>query len=212
MLGHLNCHRLFGRWHNFHLPLIFFTGMYFACIMIMCSLSVVFTVLVLNYHHRSAETHEMPGWVKRGICEWLAWFMRMKRPGEPLSRKTLFKTDDAIRLQMKEQSSKSLLANVLDLEDDVLNGDAGIPIANGAAPKYNKELGLILKELRFITEKMAENEKNDSVTNDWHFAAMVIDRLCFYMFTFFTAVATGAILFSAPYIDWNSERKGGSSG
>ena len=38
-------------------------GMYFACIMLMCSLSVVFTVLVLNYHHRTPDTHEMPRWV-----------------------------------------------------------------------------------------------------------------------------------------------------
>jgi len=42
---------------------MFVVGMYFACIMLMCSLSVVFTVLVLNYHHRTPDTHEMPDWV-----------------------------------------------------------------------------------------------------------------------------------------------------
>ena len=31
--------------------------------MLMCSLSVVFTVLVLNYHHRTPDTHNMPRWV-----------------------------------------------------------------------------------------------------------------------------------------------------
>ena len=43
------------------------SGMYFSCIMLMCSLSVAFTVLVLNYHHRTPDTHEMPNWVSHKI-------------------------------------------------------------------------------------------------------------------------------------------------
>ena len=38
--------------------------MYFSAIMFMCSLSVVCTVLVLNCHHRSPDTHVMPYWVR----------------------------------------------------------------------------------------------------------------------------------------------------
>lgn len=35
------------------------TGTYFNCIMFMVASSVVSTVLILNYHHRSVDTHEM---------------------------------------------------------------------------------------------------------------------------------------------------------
>ena len=37
--------------------------MYFACVMIMCTISVTTTVIVLNFHHRSPEMYEMPSWV-----------------------------------------------------------------------------------------------------------------------------------------------------
>ena len=38
-------------------------GTYFNCIMFMVASSVVTTILVLNYHHRQQDTHEMPEWV-----------------------------------------------------------------------------------------------------------------------------------------------------
>ena len=40
--------------------LLFFTAIYFSCVMLMNSASVGFTVLVLVYHHRTANTHTMP--------------------------------------------------------------------------------------------------------------------------------------------------------
>ena len=40
-------------------PLI---GTYFNCIMFMVASSVVTTIMILNYHHRQADTHTMPTW------------------------------------------------------------------------------------------------------------------------------------------------------
>jgi hypothetical protein len=58
----------------------------------------------------------------------------------------------------------------------------------------------ILKELRVITDKIRDDEDTAAIENDWKFAAMVLDRLCLITFTFFTIVATVAVLFSAPHI------------
>ena len=54
-------------------------GTYFNCIMMMVASSVVLTVVVLNYHHRTAETHVMPIWVRRVFLQWLPWILRMDR-------------------------------------------------------------------------------------------------------------------------------------
>ena len=40
------------------------SGTYFNAIMFMVASSVVTTIMVLNYHHRLVETHEMPDWVR----------------------------------------------------------------------------------------------------------------------------------------------------
>jgi hypothetical protein len=42
----------------------------------------------------------------------------MQRPGKPITRKTILMTNRMKELEMKEKGSKSLLANVLDMDDD----------------------------------------------------------------------------------------------
>lgn len=46
-------------------------GTYFNCIMFMVASSVVSTILILNYHHRHADTHEMSDWVSGLDAEYL---------------------------------------------------------------------------------------------------------------------------------------------
>ena len=111
-------------------------------------------------------------------------------------------------LELRERSSKSLLANVLDLDDDIRANSNNSHYARVAMEvdttlqtyPGRHELRSILKELQFLTDKMKKDEEYDDVCNDWKFAAMVIDRLCLWLFTVFTIVSTFAILFSAPHI------------
>ena len=63
-----------------------------------------------------------------------------------------------------------------------------------------RELSLILKELRVITDKIKDDEDSAAFENDWKFAAMVLDRLCLIFFTAFTIIATIATLLAAPHI------------
>ncbi|XP_043481407.1 neuronal acetylcholine receptor subunit alpha-7 isoform X1 [Leptopilina heterotoma] len=203
-------------------PLI---GTYFNCIMFMVASSVVLTVVVLNYHHRTADIHEMPNWIKRVFLQWLPWILRMSRPGKPITRKTILMSNRMKELELQERSSKSLLANVLDIDDDFRHGGVnsanpttgyirsvyGTPLTGRPATVEEtsaslplsgtqRELQTILKELQFITGRMKKADGEAEVISDWKFAAMVVDRTCLIIFTLFTLIATVAVLLSAPHI------------
>jgi nicotinic acetylcholine receptor len=67
-------------------------------------------------------------------------------------------------------------------------------------PGAHRELSLILKEIKIITDKIRDDEESAAIENDWKFAAMVLDRLCLIIFTLFTIVATVAVLAAAPHV------------
>ncbi|XP_051859141.1 acetylcholine receptor subunit alpha-type acr-16 isoform X6 [Drosophila sulfurigaster albostrigata] len=194
-------------------PLI---GTYFNCIMFMVASSVVLTVVVLNYHHRTADIHEMPPWIKSVFLQWLPWILRMGRPGRKITRKSILLSNRMKELELKERSSKSLLANVLDIDDDFRHTISGSQTAIGSSASFgrpttveehhtaigcnHKDLHLILKELQFITARMRKADDEAELISDWKFAAMVVDRFCLIVFTLFTIIATVTVLLSAPHI------------
>ncbi|KAM9403753.1 neuronal acetylcholine receptor subunit alpha-7-like isoform 1-T1 [Salvelinus alpinus] len=61
------------------IPLI---GQYFVSTMVTVGMSVVATVVVLQYHHHDPNSGDMPQWVELVLLQWVPWFLRMKRPGE----------------------------------------------------------------------------------------------------------------------------------
>merc|ERR1719295_824981 len=206
-------------------------GTYFNCIMFMVASSVVSTIMILNYHHRLADTHEMPNWIRCIFLQWLPWCLRMARPGEKITRKTIMMQNKMKELDLKERSSKSLLANVLDMDDDFRpsstlppppsqhhpshasqNKNGGFirlpstlpapeePPGSIFPPGIHRELSLILKEIKIITDKIRDDDESAATENDWKFAAMVLDRLCLITFTLFTIIATFAVLAAAPHV------------
>jgi len=50
---------------------------------------------------------------------------------------------------------------------------------------------------RHVTRKIKDDLESEEETNDWKFAAMVVDRLCFWIFSLYLVGATIAI-FTAP--------------
>lgn len=89
------------------------TGTYFNCIMFMVASSVVLTVVVLNYHHRTADIHEMPPYVNwNQINVSLKCFLfslahnRARSPSSSNFAFAIFFPYNFIRMKTSEQGQK----------------------------------------------------------------------------------------------------------
>ena len=73
-----------------------------------------FCWIVSAFDHRISHLFQ----VRVLFLQWIPWILRMSRPGEKITRKTILMETKLKELDIKENSSKSLLANVLDMDDD----------------------------------------------------------------------------------------------
>lgn len=163
----------------------------------------------------------MPAVIRQVFLVWLPWLLRMEPPGQKATRRSLFLSNKMKELELKERSSRSLLANVLDIDDDFRTANSAAAasecharssfLAGGggggggastvhACVHSSRELNLILRELRYITSRMRKDEQEREVVGEWKFAAMVVDRVCLIIFSAFTIISTCACLFSAPHL------------
>ncbi|XP_076863207.1 neuronal acetylcholine receptor subunit alpha-7 [Brachyhypopomus gauderio] len=214
-------------------PLI---AQYFATTMVIVGLSVIATVLVLQYHHRDPDGGKMPKWTRVVLLNWCAWFLRMRRPGDERVRSACHNKQphrasvSSTELSISQGVLQPNNANMLYIgfrgmegvhyatspssavlcgrlmgasEEDVLlpgsslGGGGGVSggVMGGTS---ETELAKILEEVRYIAKRFQSQDEDESVCNEWKFAAAVIDRLCLMAFSVFTILCTFGILMSAP--------------
>jgi hypothetical protein len=111
-------------------PLI---GTYFSCIMLMVACSVVCTVLILNYHERTGETHIMPWWVETIFLQWLPWILMMERPGSTFTYTSIMMDAKIKKLERGDKMPRNLVPDLLDTAEDFLAGN----LANSHFPMAN---------------------------------------------------------------------------
>uniref|UniRef100_A0A668A217 Neuronal acetylcholine receptor subunit alpha-7 n=1 Tax=Myripristis murdjan TaxID=586833 RepID=A0A668A217_9TELE len=208
-------------------PLI---AQYFATTMVIVGLSVIATVLVLQYHHHDPDGGKMPKWTRVILLNWCAWFLRMKRPGEQQVRLACHNKGPrssltSMDLNASTSASQSTNGNMLYIgfrglesmhystaatspdsgvlcgrlagragEDEVLLPTGQSSTVGSVEP----ELAKILDEVRYIAKRFRNQDEEESLCNEWKFAASVIDRLCLMAFGLFTILCTIGILMSAP--------------
>uniref|UniRef100_A0AAV2KZV9 Neuronal acetylcholine receptor subunit alpha-7-like n=1 Tax=Knipowitschia caucasica TaxID=637954 RepID=A0AAV2KZV9_KNICA len=194
-------------------PLI---AQYFASTMVIVGLSVIATVLVLQYHHHDPDGGTMPTWTRVLLLNWCAWFLRMRRPGESRVRlgcpnsKLPRGSMSSLELSVSQASLRHpaipnggnllyvgfssgpdpelLCSRMVTPEEEVLRGGS----------RVEAELLQILEEVRYISRRFRSQDEEEVLGSEWKFAAAVIDRLCLVAFSLFTILCTIGILMSAP--------------
>uniref|UniRef100_A0A6Q2ZME7 Neuronal acetylcholine receptor subunit alpha-7 n=1 Tax=Esox lucius TaxID=8010 RepID=A0A6Q2ZME7_ESOLU len=203
---------------------------YFATTMVIVGLSVIATVLVLQYHHHDPDGSKMPKWTRVILLNWCAWFLRMKRPGEERVRPachnkhprgSLCSMDVSASATAPHTTNGNMLyigfrglesmhyaAAATSPDSGVLcsrlggcGGEDEVLLPTGPTSSVGSlepDLAKILDEVRYIAKRFRDQDEDESVCNEWKFAASVIDRLCLMAFSLFTILCTIGILMSAP--------------
>ncbi|CAB1441212.1 unnamed protein product [Pleuronectes platessa] len=178
-------------------PLI---AQYFATTLVIVGVSVIATVLVLQFHHHDPNGSKMPKWTRVFLLNWCAWFLRMKRPGEDrvhsaCHNKAQRSSLSSMELNASTPASQATNSKILYAgEEAKLLPKAQGPSVGGVEP----ELAKILEEVHYIAKRFHDQDENESVCNEWKFAAAVIDRLCLMAFSIVIILCTIGILMSAP--------------
>ncbi|XGW27903.1 hypothetical protein V3C99_008029 [Haemonchus contortus] len=204
-----------------------FLGAFFALCMCTCACCVVATTLALNFHHRNSYSHEMGELFRCVMLNWLPWLLMMHRPGYRAKAGKMGSEDsDDDELVKRNVCIESILSKIstpvppkLTMIDEFdqrqpaeqrrhlwrkgsrLLPERSVVPMNEVTEEQIAQL-LVLNEihehLSVIVAEIQEKESNKSVEDDWKFAAMVIDRLCLYVFSVFILLSTCALFSSVP--------------
>uniref|UniRef100_A0A4W3I7M4 Cholinergic receptor nicotinic alpha 3 subunit n=1 Tax=Callorhinchus milii TaxID=7868 RepID=A0A4W3I7M4_CALMI len=136
------------------IPLI---GEYLLFTMIFIILSIVITVFVLNVHYRTPKTHTMPSWVRTIFVELLPRVMFMVRPTKDWEAE-------------KPQQISVISACSPDFLDSLL--------AISVCP----EIQQTIENVKYVAENIKLQNQCNEVEDDWKYVAMVIDRICLWLF------------------------------
>nr|XP_061806392.1 neuronal acetylcholine receptor subunit alpha-4-like [Nerophis lumbriciformis] len=186
------------------IPLI---GEYLLFTMIFVTLSIVITVFVLNVHHRSPNTHEMPKWVHAVFLEMVPRWLFMRRPAPNARRRRLMterrrgraagcgvSTSDGWRAEDLELGT---LASYFAFSPPSPRGPEGVATASDFT--LSPAVVHALEGVHYIADHLRAEDTDFSVKEDWKYVAMVIDRIFLWMFIIVCLLGTIG-LFLPPWL------------
>jgi hypothetical protein len=65
---------------------------------------------------------------------------------------------------------------------------------------FNSNMYLLEQHLKYLINKQKHEEDRNEVINEWKLMALIMDRLLFWLFTFFTVISTVLCLIIIPFL------------
>ncbi|XP_073837274.1 nicotinic acetylcholine receptor beta1 [Musca autumnalis] len=209
------------------LPLI---AKYLLFTFIMNTVSILVTVVIINWNFRGPRTHRMPNWIRRAFLQYLPAILLMKRPRKtrlrwmmemPGTSAQTYPTAYGSPAEMPKQISaiggKQSKMEVMELSDlhhpnckinRKVNSGADLGLGDHGRRESESSDSILLspeaskatEAVEFIAEHLRNEDLYIQTREDWKYVAMVIDRLQLYLFFIVTTAGTIGILMDAPHI------------
>uniref|UniRef100_A0A3B3RDL3 Cholinergic receptor nicotinic beta 2 subunit n=1 Tax=Paramormyrops kingsleyae TaxID=1676925 RepID=A0A3B3RDL3_9TELE len=171
-------------------------GKYLMFTMVLVTFSIVTSVCVLNVHHRSPTTHTMPPWVRLIFLDKLPSLLFMQQPRrtcERLKLRRARRAQEQARLGtgpppedrgLAAEDSESCTCYVNQASVKQFGGEPLPILGHTLLTRACPGLDEAVEGVRFIASHMKSEDDDQSVSEDWKYVAMVIDRLFLWIFVF----------------------------
>lgn len=174
------------------IPLI---AKYLLFTFVMNFLSVLVTVVNLNFNFRSPRTHTMPNWMRVVFLEYLPVCLRMKRPKKTRLRWMMDMHGSSPPCEHTPMANEN--ANMMNQQSGLDTSGLGL---SAMAGQLSPAAARATEAIEFIAEHLKCEDEYVQIREDWKYVAMTIDRLQLYLFSLGTTFGTLYIFLAAPHL------------
>ncbi|XP_054277372.1 acetylcholine receptor subunit beta-like 1 [Macrosteles quadrilineatus] len=199
------------------LPLI---AKYLLFTFIMNTVSILVTVIIINWNFRGPRTHRMPPWIRAVFLYYLPIVLLMKRPKKTRLRWMMempgmsapphpsYGSPAELPKHLPPSAPGKSKMEVMELSDlhhpnCKINRKASAERRESESSDsllLSPEASKATEAVEFIAEHLRNEDQYIQIREDWKYVAMVIDRLQLYIFFIVTTAGTVGILMDAPHI------------
>ncbi|KTG07131.1 hypothetical protein cypCar_00000039 [Cyprinus carpio] len=174
--------------------------------MILVTFSVILSVVVLNLHHRTPSTHHMPVWI---FINLLPHYLGVLRP----------QIEEPVEDEPKENIPLGCLDKGLKPGGEYfirkINPELVLPWRgsyNESTVKLQRfsnsdnyclilppNLKSAIAAVTYMAEQLKKQDVDDTMTDDWQYIAVVLDRLFLWLFVIITTLGTLAMFLDASF-------------